>query len=864
MSNYNFNYSFNISGNCNAVVQEIAENVGNLRTNLTQTTSIWDSFEGKLLALNQFTDYLGNLRNSFAETMAPGAALNASLADLAAISGATGKELDTVEKFARRTAREFGGSASGAVESYKLLLSQLSPELTKNTEALDAMGRNVAILSKTMGGDTTAAAEVLTTAMNQYGVSLEDPMEASRQMADMMNIMAAAGREGSAELPTIKVALEQCGMAAKAAGVSFAETNAAIQVLDKAGKKGSEGGVALRNVMATLAQGRFLPKDVQQELAAAGVSINDLTDQSKTLAERLTILKPVMADSALFSKLFGRENANAAMALVQGTEQVERWTDAISGTNTAVEQSKLIMETYNEKLARINARFDDIKISIFNCCGDLGIWVEVVAGALIPVSQLIPLVSGLAKAILFLRTVNFKSAFSGVVTRIRSIITGLMMMNVSLGVTGGFWTAFKVIAQNACRSIGIAIMNIPIIGWIAAGIAVVIAVVQQLWDKCKGFRIAVFTAWEAIKAAGNAVWIILKAIGEQIAIAFNTVKEKVKPVIDFYISMWSKVFNAVGSVFSWIKGVFNNVVGFIASIPARVGAIFAAVRGRIASVVEWITTAFRSAVDAIISAWTGICDAVSSAVNWVVSAVSSVWNSILSAVSGFSQRVVAIFSSIWETIRGLAMRVAGIFVNVFNRIKSAFTSVRNWIVGVVNAIIAKVKSICAPLVNAFNTVAAKIKSVFGSVLNWVKAKIDSVINWFINLYNKIAEVMNWEKIKSAGKAAGEASWSKDHPAERATPVDADAGTPAATGGTSDAGNSSAGSGGGTSSIGAGLGSIGGKSDKTDRVKNITINIEKLVDTLTISTTNLQESKERIKDIVAEALLSAVNDANYAV
>lgn len=219
MSNYSFNYAFNISGNCNAVVNEISEGVGNLRQNLTQTTSIWDSFEGKLLALNQFTDYLSNLRNTFADTMAPGAALNASLADLSAISGATGKELETVEKFARRTAREFGGSASQAVESYKLLLSQLSPELTQNTEALDAMGRNIAILSKTMGGDTTAAAEVLTTAMNQYGVSLEDPMEASRQMAEMMNIMAAAGKEGSAELPAIKVALEQCGMAAKAAGV---------------------------------------------------------------------------------------------------------------------------------------------------------------------------------------------------------------------------------------------------------------------------------------------------------------------------------------------------------------------------------------------------------------------------------------------------------------------------------------------------------------------------------------------------------------------------------------------------------------------------------------------------------------------
>lgn len=89
-------------------------------------------------------------------------------------------------------------------------------------------------------------------------------------MAQMMNVMAAAGQAGSAELPTIKVALEQCGMAAKAAGVSFEETNAAIQVLDKAGKKGAEGGVALRNVMSILATGRFLPKDVQEELTAAG------------------------------------------------------------------------------------------------------------------------------------------------------------------------------------------------------------------------------------------------------------------------------------------------------------------------------------------------------------------------------------------------------------------------------------------------------------------------------------------------------------------------------------------------------------------------------------------------------------------
>ena len=735
MSNYNFNYAFNISGNCNAVVAEISGGVENLQRNLRATTSLWDTFEGKILALNQFTQYVGNLSQTLNETLAPGAALNASLADLQAISGATGRELETVERFARSTAREFGVSASGAVESYKLLLSQLSPELTKNTAALDAMGRNVAILSKTMGGDTTAAAEVLKTAMNQYGVSLEDPMEASRQMADMMNIMAAAGREGSAELPTIKVALEQCGMAAKAAGVSFAETNAAIQVLDKAGKKGSEGGVALRNVMSTLAQGRFLPKDVREELAAAGISVNDLTDKSKSLAERLQVLKPVMADDALFSKLFGKENSAAAMALVQGIPKVEQWTAAISGTNTAVEQSKVIMETYNERLARVQAKFDDIKISIFNSCGDLGIWTQVVVGALVPLSQLVPLIYGAAKAVMFLRSVNFKGAFTGVVSSIRNVVAGLMMQNIAITASGGYWLAFKVLAQNVCRSIGVAIMNIPIVGWIAAAIAAVIAIIQQLWDKCYGFRVAVFTAWEGIKALFSALW-------------------------------------------------------------------------------EWL--------------------------------------------SGLWQRISAFFVGLWNGIKSMAQKVANVFMAVVNKIRSFIAAIRNFVVKVVNAVVEKVSAICKPLVTAFKNVANAIKGFFGKIIDWVRDKFYALINWFIDKYNWIASKLNFDKIARLGREAADRSWAADHPEQ---PDDDSSG---GGNGSSDPVGNGGGLGGG-SPIGNALGSVGGSASKeTDRVKNINITIDRLIDKFTITTNNLSESKERIKDAVAEALLSAVNDANYAL
>lgn len=730
MSNYNFNYAFNITGNCNAVVEEIAEGVNSLRQNLGKTTSLWDSFEGKILALNQFTQYVNNFGQALDSTFAPGAALNSQLADLQAISGATASELATVEKYARATAKEFGISAADSVTSYKLLLSQLSPELTKNGEALNHMGKNLATLSKTMGGDVVAAAEVLTTAMNQYGVSLDDPLAASDRMWEMMNTMAAAAREGSAELPAIKVALEQCGMAAKAAGVSFEETNAAIQVLDKAGKKGSEGGVALRNVMSTLAQGRFLPKDVREELSAAGIGVETLTDKTKSLAERLQVLKPVMADDALFSKLFGKENSAAAMALVQGIPMVEQWTAAITGTTTAIDQSQIIMETYNERLARIQARFDDFRISIFKACGDMGIWVKVVSGALVPLAQLMPLVYGAAKAIVFLRSVNFAGAFSGVLSGIRNTCAGIAMMNTSIVASGGYFVAFKILAQNACRSIGLAIMNIPIVGWIAAAITVVIAAIKLLWDKCKGFRVAVFTAWEAIKAIFAFVWDMIKEA---------------------------------------------------------------------------------------------------------------------------AQRVAQFATAVWGNIKFMAQRVAEVFMTVVNKIRSWIATIHAFIVGIVNIIVDKMASLCAPLVTAFKNVANLIRGFFSSVADWVKGKLFDLINWFVEKYNWIADKLNFDRIARFGREAADRSWEEDHPDN---PVDDPIGLP---------GGNNNGGGSGASPIGTALGGVGGASTKeTEKVKNINITIERLIDTFTIATTNLSESKERIKDAVAEALLSAVNDANYAL
>lgn len=581
MNTSSFNYLFGIDGNFTVKMEEMNRATGEFTAQVQKSQNTFERIIGLAGKIDILSDGIVKTTQALASFGQSGIALNTSMTDLQAVTGVTGEGLKQIESYARDTAKAFGIDAAGAVESYKLILGQLSPELAKSPVALKAMGEHVAMLSKLMGGDATAAAETLNTAMNQYGVDLSDPIKASEEMARMMNVMAAAGQEGSAELPQIKEALEQAGMAAKGAGVSFEEANAAIQVLDKAGKKGSEGGIALRNVIATLSQGRFLPKDVQKELRAAGINVTNLADRGKSLKERLELLRPVMNDAALFAKLFGKENTNAAMALVGGTEEVGRYTEAIQGTQSANDQAAVVMEGFAERQARIRQQIEDFKISVFNATGDVYLWAGALSDTLIPLSQLMPLLSGAYPIIkgvsiwifqgakgLFLFGKGALTALINVGKLAVTLLTkGLSALAYYIGslVTGGSaqlgfaamsqiaFTSFKAAAVTACRTVSAAIMSIPLIGWIAAAIAAIVAIGVYFWNTSAKFRATLKGLWASFKAVFSNIWDLAKevfgSISDLIKAAFSLDGDGISAAISKMTGAFSKFGKETGNAF---------------------------------------------------------------------------------------------------------------------------------------------------------------------------------------------------------------------------------------------------------------------------------------------------------------------------
>lgn len=281
-----------------------------------------------------------------------------ALADLSAITGITGNALDDLGDKAVSLSNAFGTSTVENIESFKGVVSRLGPAFANSADAMQKMGENVNILSKASGLDATTSMNALTTAMLQFGVNLDNPIKASAVASEMMNIMAAGAKEGAAEIPQLADALTQVGSTASSLNITFAETTAALEVLATKGKYGSEAGIALRNSLIALAKPSKDAEDALKNVGYSSVQFNKtLTTKGISAAfvelrDKINTLPTVYEKATLKTTLFGKENLAAADALLSGAESVAVFNSKIQGTNTALEQANINMNTTTERWNR--------------------------------------------------------------------------------------------------------------------------------------------------------------------------------------------------------------------------------------------------------------------------------------------------------------------------------------------------------------------------------------------------------------------------------------------------------------------------------------------------------------------------------
>jgi TP901 family phage tail tape measure protein len=427
-------------------VEQTTDEVEQLGQQANETASILEKFGKGMFFMNEIKDSLDSVTDAFDKAIQPGVQFQYAMSQVQAISGIAGDKFDLVEQKARDLAKTFGVDASDAAGVLSTLLSQLGPQIAEYPDAIESMARSSLTLSKTMDGDVAGAVRALTTSFNAFEGEATDVDSAAKLMNMQMNLIAKSAQVGAAEVVDISESLKNIGPAASNLGVSFAETNALFQVLGQNQIKAAEAGTALRNAMLILSAPT---SDAAKALQALGVDMSVMSDKSIPFADRLKELVPVMNNTEVMARLFGRENVVAGQILVGNTEKIKQWTEEVQGSNSAVDQANIIMNTTAERMKRMDAFINDLKISFFE-------FVEPFA----PIIKVLGVVTGV---IVTLGMVAFS-------------VTNIMQLGITK--TAITWAA-------SCKLITRSIYGIPIIGWVLA----VIGAIATLYNSWEGFRV---------------------------------------------------------------------------------------------------------------------------------------------------------------------------------------------------------------------------------------------------------------------------------------------------------------------------------------------------------------------------------------
>lgn len=357
------------------------------------------------ITLSAIIDQVRGIADGLREMASPAIQFEQSMADLSAITGSVGDELEDLKKTAREVGAESGLGASESARAFTILASQIDVPL----DSLKTLQRETILLAQVGALPLETAADALAGTINQFGMEAD---EASR----IVNVLAAASRAGGAEIDDMAESFKVSGAAASAAGVSIEETAGALEILAQNNTKGAEAGTALRNMLIIM-QAR-LGIDISKTGFAGGLRI---------LQEKMDDMGSQTAKTSFLAKAFGRENMVAAQFLLQHVDAVEEMTTAVTGTNSATEQAKIRTATWAHRIEVARAKVADFMITVSEATGGLLPFGAMFTEQLVPLAQLSPLLSGVGNAVKSLGASLKASGMGGVAVVIGAIAGALVV-----------------------------------------------------------------------------------------------------------------------------------------------------------------------------------------------------------------------------------------------------------------------------------------------------------------------------------------------------------------------------------------------------------------------------------------------------
>lgn len=207
------------------------------------------------------------------------AEFEATMSEVKAITGATGKEFEALEADAKRL-----GAATKFTSTQVGQLQIAYGRLGFNTkEILDATEATLALAAAT-GEDLAKSADVAGSTVRGFGLE-------ARETQRVVDVMAKSFNTTALGLENFTESMKYVAPVAAAANLSLEDTTALLGTLADAGIRGSMAGTALRKILTDLPKDGRPFQERLDELSKKGISVADSMDEvGRTAQTALLIL----------------------------------------------------------------------------------------------------------------------------------------------------------------------------------------------------------------------------------------------------------------------------------------------------------------------------------------------------------------------------------------------------------------------------------------------------------------------------------------------------------------------------------------------------------------------------------------------
>lgn len=548
---------------------------------------------------------------------------------------------DTSQVSVQKLSKEFlnlsNETGKGATELTEAGYQALSASVP--VEKLGSFIRTSANMAKVGFTDTATSVDLLSTAVNAYGLEADQADNIANKLVNTQNLGKTSVNELASSMgkviPTaagMNVNLDQlCTMYTLMTkqGIATAESTTYMNsMLNELGDSGTDVGEILKEKTGKSFQD--LMKDgmsvgdalklIKQSSDETGTAFNELWSSQEAGKAAMALLNDSAGD---FNETMG-SMANVTDLVSQGLEKMDTPSAKVSKSlnrikNSGVELGSVLLTTVTPYIEVFSQKVIELT-NKFNAMPDSQKKVILVLLAIVEAVTPVLLVVG--KAI---------TAFGQVYSVAGKLVTGL----------GKLWGVF---AAN------------PVL-IVVAVLATIVAAFIHLWNTSESFRNFWINLWNGITSTLSSAWETIKnIITVGIMLIASIISAAVQIITLPWRFIWENCKEYIIEAWNYIKAAVSSALGVISSVISNAWNIIA----------NYLTRILSNIKNKFVSEWNAIKSHVSSAINGIKSSISNGLNGAKSTVTGVLNSIRSAFSSVWDGCKNIVGNAIGHIKSLMN------------------------------------------------------------------------------------------------------------------------------------------------------------------------------------------------------